>query len=77
MTIPNELLELAERLADAIDIQADARRERAINAAKERRMGIVPEEEVDRWAVAFSTSYQTLRGIAAALRAIAEKGEGK
>ena len=52
------------KLAAALHKRADYLRARAMNANEERRKDIVPEEEVDRWAVAFSTSYQTLRGLA-------------
>jgi hypothetical protein len=59
------------RFADLLDKQADDRRERAI-LADAQRGGSVPDEEVDRWASSFSTAYQTLRGIAAAVRELAQ-----
>lgn len=58
------------RLAVALDIQADKRRQRAIDAQGKYR--IDNEEEVERWTVAFSTSYQTLSGMASALRMVAD-----
>jgi len=61
------LISLLSKLADELDVQADARRQRAIDAQGKYR--IDDEEEVERWTVAFSTSYQTLRGAAAAIRA--------
>lgn len=65
-----ELIPLLRQLADELDKQADARRQRAIDAQGKYR--IDNDEEVERWTVAFSTSYQTLRGAAAALRAVAD-----
>jgi hypothetical protein len=67
-----ELRALGERLADEIDKQADERRERAINAAS-MKYDMNNAEEVDRWTVAFSTSYQTLRGLAAAIRSTVDE----
>lgn len=60
------------RFAAELDKQADARRDRAIYAASEVNRDM-DTEETDRWRLAFSTSYQTLRGIAAAVRAVAEE----
>ena len=63
----DELAHFTMRLADELDKQADERRQRAIDAQGKYR--IDNEEEVERWTLAFSTSYQTLRGMAAAVRA--------
>jgi hypothetical protein len=60
------------RFADLLDRQADDRRERAI-IADNQRGGSVPDSEVDRWASSFATAYQTLRGIAAAVRELASE----
>lgn len=59
------------RLADNLDKEADARRERAIVADRQREPGPIKDDIVDRWVQSFATSYQTLRGIAAAIRATA------
>lgn len=67
--------EALERVAAALDVEADRLRRRAIETMDVR--GTIPDDEVDRWAVAFSTSYQTLRGIAAALRASSSPSLGK
>jgi hypothetical protein len=69
--ITTDLFPLLIRLADELDKQADTRRQRAIDAQGKYR--IDNDEEVERWTVAFSTSYQTLRGVAAALRAVVEE----
>lgn len=64
----DKMIELAELFAAELHRQADSRRERAISAAKLEMNG---DEEVDRWRVAFSTSYQTLRGMANACASVA------
>jgi hypothetical protein len=69
MAAMTDLIPLLSRLADELDKQADARRQRAIDAQGKYR--IDNDEEVERWTVAFSTSYQTLSGVAAAIRAVA------
>jgi hypothetical protein len=69
MTPTTQSLEqLAELLAKELHVQANERRQRAINAAKEVD---VDADETDRWRVAFSTSYQTLRGVALAVENVA------
>jgi hypothetical protein len=59
-------------LADALDAEADKLRERAIQARAEKA---IVGSEANEWAVSFATAYQTLRGIAAALRASNEEQE--
>lgn len=68
MTTTQSLEQLAELLAKELHVQANERRQRAINAAKEVD---VDADETDRWRVAFSTSYQTLRGVALAVENVA------
>lgn len=65
--------QILRTLATELHKQADERRQRAIDAQGKYR--IDNEEEVERWTVAFSTSYQTLRGIALACSATADAME--
>lgn len=62
------------RLADLLDKQADNRRDRAIKADS-MRGDVTPDAVVDRWASSFATAYQTLRGVAAAVRELASGTE--
>jgi hypothetical protein len=55
-----------DEFAAALDAEADKLRERGIAARAEKA---VVGSEADEWAISFATAYQTLRGIAAALRA--------